>query len=191
MQSLILAVFAVLMALPPSRHDTETINERAGRMYVTAHAMVTVAADQPGPVSEADARMVRAVAKLMTQGFTESKFDQAVGATDCRKGTCDWHSAQGFRARGFWQNWKNKRNADDWEAAVGWNNDALLASARMAHWSLSRCKNAAHSFQAQDGDGCRQGAMGDFRYKRMLQAENAIRVVRAGGEVPQDVRRWE
>jgi len=180
MQSLILAVFTVLMALTPSRHDTETQDERAGRMWITSHAIATV--------SKSD----RDAALLITQGFYESKFDAAVGAAQCRPGTCDWSTKLGIhKARGFWQLHENTKNTEQWHALTQWSPETALASAQAAIWSLRRCKRPDHALQAQDGDGCRQGPLGDARYKRMLEAENAIRVVRAGGEVPREIGRWQ
>jgi hypothetical protein len=179
MNSLILAIFTLLMSLPPSRHDTESRDVRAGRMWVTAHAIAAV--------SESD----RDAAMLITQGWFESKFDAAVGSTQCRPGTCDWHEKEGFRARGFWQVHRNAKNGEQWQAITQWSNDALMASVTAAHWSLRRCRKPSEAFQAQDGDGCRTGPIGNVRYPRMLQAENALRVVRGGGEVPREIARWQ
>jgi hypothetical protein len=166
MQSLIEVLFVLLMALPPSRHDTETRNERAGRMWVTAHAVATVSRNE------------REALALIVQGWKESKFDRAVVSGKCRPGTCDVG-----KARSAWQLQEHKRNTVDWDALVGTDPVYVLKSAEWAVFSMRRCRRYDHAFQAQGGGRCESGPRGDERYAMLLDAEQKLRDIRAGRAV--------
>jgi hypothetical protein len=172
MNALILAIFTVLMALPPSRHDTETRDERAGRMWVIAHAVAT------------EAVTARQSAKVLVQIYEETKLDAAVHAGRCRPGTCDHNRKTGeFLARGLPQLHRNARNQADWDAMLGDSPEATQLQMRHAARMMRICADPVEMFEALGGGPCRKGPRGERRAALAVKVEGWLRDVYAGRKV--------
>jgi hypothetical protein len=172
MNSLILAIFTLLMSLPPSRHDTESRDVRAGRMWVIAYAIGT------------EAQSARVSAQTIVQLYEETKLDAAVHAGRCRPGTCDHNRKTGeFLARGLPQLHRNNHNAADWDAMLGDSPEATQLQMRYAARMMRTCKTAEETFEALGGGPCRKGARGERRAKLAAKVETWLREINAGRKV--------
>lgn len=150
---LLTATFRAMMLMTPHKTDTETLEERAVRMRLLAHAelsAVNAAAcyGLPAPCKPILSDRRLGLALLLGKGHFESNFAQYVHEGHCEAGPvgarCDADKNGVPRAHGPWQQWRlSVYPQSDWDEMVGATEPATALAAAHAlellAGSLHRC----------------------------------------------------
>lgn len=137
---LLTATFTTLMAMTPSKYDTESSPDRETRMHVIALA-INDATRRAACIDEpADCKLVLSdrrlgTALLLGKGSFETHFAEYVHAGRCTEGPkdarCDSDSHGVPRAHGPWQQWRlSVFPQTDWDAM----NASTLESTKISAW---------------------------------------------------------
>lgn len=110
-------ILSILLSFGPSKHDTETAEERAARIKVIAES-IEIAADGDQEVA----------AFLLMTGLFETRFARHVHEGRCKPEECD-----GGKARTVWQVWRLKSmSAEQWHGMLGSDLESTTNAAKYA-----------------------------------------------------------
>lgn len=150
-------ILLILMSLPAAHRDTESWEERNGRMEVTARAIDAASsrATCTGKFESQDCERIWHGAKkdlallLVTKGWWESRFAQNVHEGNCAPTECDATKVGNVvvhRARTAWQMQQTGLlTRREWNTMVGTTYKQTRTAAWVAARILSRGKKACHS----------------------------------------------
>lgn len=153
------AIFGTLMAMTPSKYDTESLEDRSIRMHVVSIAIYDAASRAACWGQPADCKLVLsdrrlAAALLIGKAAYETHLAEYVHEGRCAEGPrdarCDPDSHGVARAHGLWQQWRMSiYPQSDWDAM----NDATLAATRLSAWhALTLLAGKMHSCPQYPGD---------------------------------------
>jgi len=135
-------------------------------------ALSLVGSPQDATIASAIAEFARTpteAAFLVAWGRSESEFNDDVIAGRCRRYQCDARKrADGtivHLARGAWQQHRNGRTQEEWDALIGPDaiREQAKAASKMTRWSLAHCKGDAR---------CAFRLLGGLRPDRKLKGED-------------------
>jgi hypothetical protein len=149
--TLLQVILSALFILPRFSLDTETASERVVRLRGIAVAIdqATLRATCSGPFALKDCNRVwpgsrrQLAAALVTIGWHESKFAQAIGRGDCQSLPKGMRCDNG-RARSYWQLWKVS-------CPAGWAEEhGSSAELRQSSWCAARLLSSSYRFCFDD-----------------------------------------